>query len=215
MLELLDEHEPGHSGTLERIRERMRGVYPWSRHQHGHEHLGDADAWWRELTPHMAAAIAACGIDPARSRELAGEFRARFLDSRRGWEVYPDVPAALALTRRSGWRNVILSNHVPELPRLVADLGLGEHVDDVHTSGASGWEKPHPRAFALALQACGEPAERWMVGDNPLADGEGAAAAGIPAIIVRDGAASGQATADARLAPDALAAAGIIVGAPA
>ncbi|HVS84245.1 MAG TPA: HAD hydrolase-like protein, partial [Gaiellaceae bacterium] len=45
-------------------------------------------------------------------------------------------------------------------------------------------------AFRLALRACGDPAEVWMVGDNPIADIEGAEAVGIRAIRVRNGAAT-------------------------
>lgn len=185
IIEILDEQEPGHGGTLELVRERMRDAYPWSRHQQPHTHLVDAEAWWASLTPALTGAIVACGVAERRAAALAGEVRARFVDGNRGWRVFPDSRAALLMTAAAGWRNVILSNHVPELAALVAALGLADLVQDVHSSALTGYEKPHPQAFRLALASAGDPAERWMVGDNPRADVAGAEAQGIPAILIR------------------------------
>lgn len=84
----------------------------------------------------------------------------------------------------------MLSNHVPELDAIVAQLGLAPLLDAVVNSAVTGYEKPQPDAFAIARRAAGDPSEIWMVGDNPKADVEGARAAGIPAILVRSEAAS-------------------------
>jgi putative hydrolase of the HAD superfamily len=105
--------------------------------------------------------------------------------------VFPDSAAALALTAAAGWRNVIVSNHAPELADLVRDLGLGAHVHEVITSARCGYEKPHPAIFELGRRAAGNPATAWMVGDNPVADIAGAARAGIPGILVRTSTADG------------------------
>jgi putative hydrolase of the HAD superfamily len=86
---------------------------------------------------------------------------------------------------------------VPELPALVGALGLEDLIDGVYTSAAIGYDKPHPEAFRHALRESGDPARRWMVGDNPVADVKGAQALGIPALLIRT--AGGE--------PDALAAA--------
>ncbi len=79
----------------------------------------------------------------------------------------------------------MLSNHVPELAELIEGLGLGELVGEVFTSAAIGYEKPHPEIFRHALRVCGSPGRVWMVGDNPVADVEGAEAVGVPAVLVR------------------------------
>ncbi len=204
MIELLDEHEPQHTGTAQLIRELMHGSYPWNRPEEPHPHLAGADAWWDALRPALTRAIAGCGVRSERAMELAGEVRERFVDAGRRWQVFADSPGALQRTRAAGWRNVILSNHVPELEDLVVRLGLADLVEDVHSSAVSGYEKPNPRAFELALATAGDPAERWMVGDNPLADVAGAEAVGVPAILIRT-------TADVpRRAQDADAAAALI-----
>jgi putative hydrolase of the HAD superfamily len=123
----------------------------------------------------------------------------------RGWRVFDDTRAGLAATAAAGWRNVVLSNHIPELETLVTQLGLADLVERVFSSACTGYEKPHPEAFGIAPRAEGNPRRRWMVGDNPLADVEGAEALGIPAILVRTSGSAG------RTAIDVAAAARLIV----
>jgi len=207
-MEVLDEHAPGHSGTLEGIRHTLKGTFPWNRHERAHTEIACADAWWRQMTPVLSRAIARCGVESSRADELAHAVRERFVDGTRGWLVFPDTRRALTLSADAGLRNVILSNHVPELERIVEQLGLSGLVEHVFSSALIGYEKPHPEAFRHALRACGDPPRRWMVGDNPVADFAGARALGIPAVLVRTpGEAGGT-------APDAAAAAAMIAAAP-
>jgi putative hydrolase of the HAD superfamily len=205
ILEVLDEHEPGHGATVQDIRARLSGGFPWHRHETPHPELAEADAWWQALTPLIAGAIAGCGVAETRARELSPAVRERFVDGTRVWRLFDDTCAALEATAEAGWRNVIVSNHVPELSGLARQLGLDGLVREIFSSAGTGYEKPHPEAFRAALSACGEPSERWMVGDNPRADVAGAEALGIPAILIRT---EGEAT---RRAPDAIGAAELIL----
>ncbi len=200
-IEVLDEHSPGHGVTVEMVRESFKGGFFWNRHEQPHTHLTDPEDWWAAMTPMLVSGLERCGVAPARTGEIAQAVRMRFVDPSIGWRLFEDVPEALALTRDAGMRNAILSNHVPELPAIVAGLGLGPLVERVFTSAATGYEKPHPEIFRIALRELGEPVERWMVGDNAVADVGGAEALGIPAIQVRTGG-----------LPDALAAARKIAG---
>lgn len=77
-----------------------------------------------------------------------------------------------------------MSNHVPELPQLVSDLGFGDLVSAVYSSAHIGWEKPNLRAFEFALAAANHPQHCFMVGDNPVADIQGALSANIPSVLV-------------------------------
>jgi putative hydrolase of the HAD superfamily len=206
VLEILDEHEPGHRGTIELIRAELKGGFPWHRHETPHPELSDPEDWWATLTPMLTAAVASGGPAPERAEQLAGEVRRRFVDGSQGWRLFEDARPALERTAAAGWRNAVLSNHVPELEQIAAELGLDELVEPIVSSARIGYEKPHPQAFRHALDACGDPRTIWMVGDNPRADVAGAEALGIPAILIRT-------VAEApRRAPDALAAADLILG---
>jgi putative hydrolase of the HAD superfamily len=185
MVETLDEHEPGHGSSLDAVRPLLEDGFPWHEPHTPHPELCDADAWWEHVGRLLARAYERLGLSGERSVELARHARARYVDPQVGWTVFDDSVPALARLRASGWRHVLLSNHVPELPLLVRALGLDGWFDAVLTSATTGYEKPHPEAYALALRAAGAHDRAWMVGDNYDADVAGAESAGIPAVLVR------------------------------
>jgi putative hydrolase of the HAD superfamily len=185
LFETLECHEPGHGATREALRPHLRNGFPWHLPETPHPELSAPGAWWAHVEQHLARAYAAVGIAAARAAELAGLARERYIDPAIGWQLYDDAIPALEQLRTLGWRHVILSNHVPELDAIVAALGVSDLVDAVVNSAHTGFEKPHPEAFAAGRRAAGEVEELWMIGDNPVADFAGAEAVGISAILVR------------------------------
>lgn len=129
VLEVLDEHVPGHIGTLDRIRADLKDGFPWHRAAESHLQLCEADAWWAALDTLLGRVFAGAGVAETQHAALAQAFRARFIDGTVGWQLFAD-------TRQ-------------------------------------------------ALRATGDPERSWMVGDNPVADVEGAQALGIPAVLIR------------------------------
>jgi putative hydrolase of the HAD superfamily len=191
LLDVLDEHEPGHTRCADDFRPSLHNGFPWHTPDVPHPELVDADAWWSRVEALLARAYRAAGYTAERATFLAGHARRVFTDPARAWRLFDDSLPALERLRAEGWRHVIVSNHVPELSSLLVHLGLAPLVDAVVNSAETGYEKPHPQAFVLARRAAGDPEELWMVGDNPVADVAGAEAAGIPSILVRrDGAPS-------------------------
>jgi putative hydrolase of the HAD superfamily len=175
---------PGLGCTRDHVRPFLRDRFPWHRPQHPHTHITTAEMWWEEIAPLLERACVGVGCSPAQAKELAYQARWRYLDPQ-GWFLYEDVLPALKQLQDEGWIHVILSNHVPELPDLVAALGLSPCITRIFTSALLGYEKPHPQAFRYVLDELGNPPVVWMIGDNPEADIAGAEASGIPAILVR------------------------------
>jgi FMN phosphatase YigB (HAD superfamily) len=190
LVEILDEHEPGHGVASADLRPYLRNGFPWHRHETPHPELSSPEAWWGAVEPLLAGAYAGVGITPPRAQELAHLARERYVDPTRVWAVFDDASVALSRLSDAGWRHVILSNHAPELETLVRGLGLSRHIELVLTSATTGYEKPHPDAFESARRAAGDPSTLWMIGDNVEADVWGAEAVGIPAILVRSFAAA-------------------------
>ena len=183
LVDVFDELAPGHAVTIEDVRPYLRGGFPWHRHDEPHPHLDTTDAWWWTLDPWLTRAFEGCGLDPALVPQAVDAVRSSYCDPAR-FQLYPDTLDALRMLRCGGYEAVVLSNHVPELPDLVEALGLVDLITEVHTSAVTGYEKPHPEAFRIGLGGT-DPAEAWMVGDNPEADVAGAERAGIPSILVR------------------------------
>ena len=204
IVEALDHHVPGHGVDEEQVRPLIRDGFPWHRPQEPHPQLSDPEAWWRHVGGLLNKTMRQLGFDEEASARLADAARRRYVDPS-SFRVFGDARPTLERLGAGGWRHIVLSNHVPELESIVDGVGLGDLVETVLSSARTGYEKPHPEAFALARTEAGNPAHLWMVGDNPDADVLGAESAGIPAILVR--------TEDARVsrqAPDLASAASLL-----
>ena len=67
-------------------------------------------------------------------------------------------------------------------------LGISKYVDFLITSEESGSEKPHSIMFLLALNKLKvSPQNAIMVGDNPVADIEGANSVGLYSVLIKYG----------------------------
>ncbi|MCY3623332.1 MAG: HAD-IA family hydrolase [Gammaproteobacteria bacterium] len=110
--------------------------------------------------------------------------------------------AALERLRGSGVRLALLTNGSTETQwGKIRRFGLTGFFDHIQVEGDLGFGKPDARAFRYALAALDvESDEAWMVGDNLLADIEGAQRAGIFAVWI-DAHGSGLDTRDG-VAPD-------------
>jgi putative hydrolase of the HAD superfamily len=160
--------------------------FPWHRPEVCHSHLSTSDLWWSALAPTLEEALRlGAGVDQSEASDLAAKVRSAQLDATR-WVIFEDTVPALELVAEEGWNQVILSNHMPELPELVAALGLGKYFTAIHTSGTTGFEKPHPRAYAAVLESLGStPGRGAMIGDSYPADFVGPRTAGLEAVLVR------------------------------
>lgn len=99
---------------------------------------------------------------------------------------YPDALPALGELRGLGVTVVVASNWDCSLPNWLEPAGITELVDGVVTSAEVGAPKPNPRVFERALAIAGvRPSEALHVGDKVDNDVEGAAAAGVRAVLVQ------------------------------
>jgi len=103
----------------------------------------------------------------------------------RYWRLFDDAAPALDRLAGAGVEALIVSNHVWQLPEIVAALGLPLPPDAVLTSARIGYRKPHPKIYATALRrAALPPSEVLFVGDNARADVLGPRAAGMRAVLL-------------------------------
>jgi putative hydrolase of the HAD superfamily len=102
------------------------------------------------------------------------------------FELYDDVPEALASLRSAGLRIGLVSNSARDVAEFAHHHGLG--VDAGISSFHHGHTKPHASIFRAVLDLLGtEPEDSVMVGDTIADDIEGARAIGMRAILVDRG----------------------------
>ena len=184
LIEVLQQEMPAHPATVHDIRPHMQTGFRWNRHEQAHA-VRSADEWWEEMWPVFENAFReGAKVTADDAQRLARQVRSAYLRPD-AWQLFDDTLPCLNALRATGWRHVILSNHVPELPDIVGALGLAPLIDRVFNSAQTGFEKPHAEAFAKALSSIQNADRIWMIGDSVTADIAGAQAAGLRTVLVR------------------------------
>ena len=126
----------------------------------------------------MRKALGIDGLDHAMARRaMLGSLE---------FTAYPDVLPALEELRERGVALVVASNWDCSLPDWLAPTGILELLDGVVTSAEVGEAKPSPRVFERALAVARvSPGEAMHVGDKVDNDVQGAAAAGVRAVLLQ------------------------------
>jgi putative hydrolase of the HAD superfamily len=138
----------------------------------------DDKGWWRELVN--------CVLDEVASgtSELDRDafFEAAYSHFAKAgvWDLYPEVAEVLAELRRH-FELAVISNFDGRLRMILGHLGVSPFFSHVFLSSELGADKPDPEIYRRALQLSGTtPNETLHVGDDPVRDWQGAAAAGLP-----------------------------------
>ena len=184
MLHCLREAAPELRISRDDLQPHLQDGFPWHAPELALPDLDTPQKWWDALSPVLARAYGAVGVDHGLALELTARVREDFVDPAQ-WRVFPDVFAALDGLSARGWTHLVLSNHVPELPDIAESLGFADRIERIFNSAETGYEKPHPEAYRRVLKTLGGARSVWMIGDSMRADVVGAEAAGIPAILVR------------------------------
>jgi FMN phosphatase YigB (HAD superfamily) len=183
-MRLLDRYSPGHGVTREVMDAQVSQGMPWHRSNHEHPDLSSPAMWWEAVYRRYVVIFETLGFPALATTTAFAELRSDILNAVR-YVVFDDVVPALKRAAASGWRNLIVSNHVPELESLVSDLGLAPLFESIVGSGLVGYEKPHPLLFEEALRRTGADRPIWMIGDNASADCAPVCAMGNNAVLVR------------------------------
>jgi putative hydrolase of the HAD superfamily len=182
LLDALGEHAAGADG--EELGRVLNASFPWESPEERREHATQAGAH-DYFTGLLAAAAVAGGVPAQLAGEAAVAAYATIVTPA-SHDPYPETRAVLAAVDELGVRQLVLSNHVWELPDICRSHGWIPPLSDVLTSARLGVEKPHPESYAAAIAAAGcEPAEILFVGDTYEADVAGPERAGMQALLVR------------------------------
>jgi putative hydrolase of the HAD superfamily len=185
ILEALEAERPGHGITVEQIRPCLQSGFPWHEPNRIREANLHPDAWWKALNPVLVKACSGeASMDDAQAQRLCAKVREAYANPAR-WVLFDDVVPCLTKLSAEGWKHVILSNHVPELNRIVEALGISSYFEAVFNSAETGIEKPNPKAFQNVLASLGEARQIWVIGDSITADVIGARSVGLRSVLVR------------------------------
>jgi putative hydrolase of the HAD superfamily len=174
----------GASADGEEVGRVLNASFPWETPEERRAHAGEeaARSYFSQL---LTAAAIAGGVAPAVAQTAAAAAYANIILPANN-VPYPETREVLAAVDALGVRQLVLSNHVWELPEICRAHDLLPPLADVLTSARLGVEKPHPDSYAAAIEAAGcAPGEILFVGDTYEADVAGPERAGMLALLVR------------------------------
>lgn len=171
--------------TEQEIRQAFpKGGYPWDHPEKEHIQYRTAKQWWTHMESIFFLLYTRCGFTESQALLLSQNTRKQLIQPD-NVRFYPDVRPQLQRLSQMGFRNIVLSNHLPELDEIIAAHGYSDLFEQCISSACYGYEKPRPELFALARRLAGNPKECWMIGDQPVADIQGGKNAGFHTILLR------------------------------
>jgi putative hydrolase of the HAD superfamily len=174
----------GASADEDALARTLNSSFPWEAPDLRRDHASqdEARSFFVGL---LAASAVAGGVAHEPALAAAGSAYTSIIDPR-SHMPYPETRAVLAAVEALGIRQLVLSNHVWELPEICRAHDLVPPLTEVLTSARLGVEKPHPDTYAAAIAAAGCAAsEILFVGDTYEADVAGPERAGMQALLVR------------------------------
>jgi putative hydrolase of the HAD superfamily len=137
----------------------------------------DDKNWWRELVGRM---LDVCGVSVSQL-DRAAYFEQLYQEFIRPgvWQLFPEVREVIT-TLRPRFQMGVISNFDGRLRPILDGFELGGVFEPLVISSEVGADKPDAWIFQRALDLAGiAPGEALHVGDDPVHDWQGAAAAGM------------------------------------
>ncbi|MEH2149541.1 HAD family hydrolase [Nostoc sp.] len=170
---------------LEDIRPFLKNIFPWHSPETPHSLLFNEKTWWEYMNEYFAKIYERVGINRNQAIKYALQVQNEYKNIEK-WHLYDDVIPTLQDSIKNNYKNIILSNHIPELHEIIEQLNITEYFEEIYTSVKIGYEKPNLKLYAHIINDLKiEKTECVMIGDNYNADIAGALRADIQAILVR------------------------------
>ena len=174
----------GHPFERSKLKSFLLSSCPWYSPEKDYS-CQKGERWWPAFFEKVRSFCTENGVDASLHDSICAEFRRSVVSF--DYSVYEDAEPVLSACLAKEYKNYLLSNNYPELVSVTERFGLSRYFSDFFVSAIIGYEKPRPELFRHALNIAGNPGCCFMVGDNPVADIQGAQAAGMTAILVHHG----------------------------
>lgn len=137
----------------------------------------DDKGWWRELVERVIDQVAPSTGELDRDAFFEAVY-SHFAEAG-VWDLYPEVIEVLD-SLQPRFNLAVISNFDGRLRMILEQLGISQFFSHIFLSSELGADKPNPEIYRRALRlSVAAPDETLHVGDDPVRDWEGAAAAGL------------------------------------
>ncbi len=184
LFKVINKYEHNSIISIDDFKNQPLTGFPWQQHEKDYSHLTHSDDWWENAQKIFTEVYPKFNIPQNKAILYAEKVRYEVTKPDE-FLLYDDTLEILDFFKNEGFSNIVLSNHIPELPDIVEKLGIGCYIEDCISSANVGYEKPNPKIYNYALEKAKNPEVVWMIGDNVIADVRGSEEVGIKGVLVR------------------------------
>jgi HAD superfamily hydrolase (TIGR01549 family) len=182
-------HEFGYEVPLDKVRQAMAAAdKDWfEENARAPIRLRSAAEQAKAYARHHQIILKGAGIDFSAKPDLLKTVVTRMhtLSSAMHFVLFDDVVPTLKSVRERKLTIGLLTNLDRDMAAMCRDLGIGNYINVIVTSGEIGVDKPDPRIFQAALnRAAVNAAEAVLVGDQYKNDILGAQGVGMKAMLI-------------------------------
>jgi putative hydrolase of the HAD superfamily len=105
----------------EDIKPHLTTEFTWHNPELPHEELFKGKTWWEYYEKYFENIFIKLGIQKETAVELSKQIKVEYMDKEK-WHIYDDVAETLEKIIEKGNRNIIISNHIPELDEIVKNM---------------------------------------------------------------------------------------------
>jgi putative hydrolase of the HAD superfamily len=170
---------------LEKMKPYLNTGFTWHNYEYSHIELFCGKTWYEYYANLFYGILINIGIMEKMAKEISEKVIIEYMDKTK-WFIYDDVIEALVKVKDNGFKNYILSNHIPKLTEIVENVGLNEYFYGIYSSGNIGYEKPNIKIYEYVLNELKvNKNDCIIIGDSFKADIKGGENIGIKSILVR------------------------------
>ena len=183
---LIKENFPQYDVSMKTVCDNLDGqCLPWYTHpdRDTRHLLVEEDGWWKSCNAELLKMFMRCGLTRQEAESIYLGVR-EYLTAKENNPLYDNTELVLKTLKDRGYKHYLISNNYPEVDEVMEKLGLTEYFEEQIISGKIGYGKPRKEIFEYAMKLAGNPAERYMIGDNITDDIHGSKACGFKTIFI-------------------------------
>ena len=171
--------------TIDTLKPYLTKGFTWHNTEKSNKELFGDKTWWEYYEDNFSNIFIELGIHKNISKKISKEIKKEYMDIKK-WHIYDDTIKTLEVLTNKKYKNIILSNHIPELEKIVKGLGMDKYFIKIYSSGNIGYEKPNSKIYEYVLNdAKININDCIMIGDSYNSDIQGGKKMGIKSILIR------------------------------
>lgn len=184
IFELVDDMKLKTTANFDLVSKLLQSGFPWHEPQKNFTSLIECNAWWEYVMPKFIEIYTSLGFNKFDATLKANQVPKQYAKLEK-WKLYDDAIINLSKLENLHWKNILVTNNIPDFPIILNYLNLNKYFKTVFVSSIMGYNKPHPLIINGYLETLPNNTKIIVIGDREESDIMFAKAIHVEGILVR------------------------------